>query len=372
MTFPTYLRNRYLIIHGIGLVCLAATAHAASSFHGIGTLPNSGGPRGSTATGISADGRFVVGLSATIADHNDGSNAGNVVRWSIDGGLEDYGVAAHGGIAPVAGPHISQDGSWIGGSLFNPFVFGFRHSDDGVFQPIPNAWLVNDISGDGNTLVGTRFGFAGSGRDRAGRYREANGFAFEDLGFGTQDENSFSSAISESGNAIAGFVEQSAGIVDVYRFREGFGSELLFTLTDGNGPSGYVAGIANEGDTIIGRDFRWTANGGLEDLRNFMEPFAVADNGSVLVGRWNNQAVMMNDSGQVESIQDVLINDFGLDLSGWSLRAALDISPDGSVIVGWGIHNGTREGWVAYIPEPSGLIVLAFAPIAIIIRRRNE
>jgi len=60
----------------------------------------------------------------------------------------------------------------------------------------------------------------------------------------------------------------------------------------------------------------------------------------------------------MRSLHAVLSNDYGLDLTGWTLSEARDISPDGRVIVGWGINpSGKQEAWIAsldttVIPEP--------------------
>jgi hypothetical protein len=44
----------------------------------------------------------------------------------------------------------------------------------------------------------------------------------------------------------------------------------------------------------------------------------------------------------------------GLDLTGWHLRLAEDVSADGRVIVGQGIHNGLVRGFVVRIPTWCG------------------
>ena len=53
----------------------------------------------------------------------------------------------------------------------------------------------------------------------------------------------------------------------------------------------------------------------------------------------------------MRSLIDVLINDLGLDLSGWYLDDAKAISADGTTIVGMGQHAGSHEGWIAVISE---------------------
>lgn len=52
----------------------------------------------------------------------------------------------------------------------------------------------------------------------------------------------------------------------------------------------------------------------------------------------------------MRNLQWLLSNDFGLDLTGWDLREALAVSDDGTVVVGWGLHNGVEEGFTAVVP----------------------
>ncbi len=50
--------------------------------------------------------------------------------------------------------------------------------------------------------------------------------------------------------------------------------------------------------------------------------------------------------------QDVLVSDPGLDLTGWTLTRAFDLSADGLTLVGDGTNpSGNREAWVATIPR---------------------
>ncbi len=58
----------------------------------------------------------------------------------------------------------------------------------------------------------------------------------------------------------------------------------------------------------------------------------------------------------MRNLQDVLTNDYGLDLTGWTLEEANGISDDGRVIVGYGDNPaGQTQAWRVVIPEPSGI-----------------
>jgi hypothetical protein len=55
----------------------------------------------------------------------------------------------------------------------------------------------------------------------------------------------------------------------------------------------------------------------------------------------------------MRNLKRVLEDEYGLDLSGWSLEIAYGVSADGRTIVGKGISRDGYEGWVAHIPEPA-------------------
>ncbi len=66
----------------------------------------------------------------------------------------------------------------------------------------------------------------------------------------------------------------------------------------------------------------------------------------------------------MRSLHDMLTDDFGLDLTGWTLSEAWNISDDGLTIVGYGNNpDGYTEAWIATVPEPATLLLLGLGVV---------
>ena len=93
---------------------------------------------------------------------------------------------------------------------------------------------------------------------------------------------------------------------------------------------------------------------------------AVSADGSVVVG-WGigfeddySEAFIWDEVHGMRDLKGLLVNDYGLDLAGWTLNEATGISDDGMTIVGTGINpDGYIEGWIATIPEPATVLLFA-------------
>ncbi|MCH8260355.1 MAG: hypothetical protein IIC46_09120 [Planctomycetes bacterium] len=126
-------------------------------------------------------------------------------------------------------------------------------------------------------------------------------------------------------------------------------------------------GTSADGAVVVGQGtspgfeaFRWTSGGGMVGLGDLpggtfdSEAFATSADGAVVVGvglsAFGLEAFLWTADDDMRLLKDILVNDFGLDLTGWGLREATGISADGVTIVGWGTNGGNFEAWMATIP----------------------
>jgi probable HAF family extracellular repeat protein len=149
----------------------------------------------------------------------------------------------------------------------------------------------------------------------------------------------------------------------------------------------YAHAVSADGAVVVGRAttnenpdpeaFLWTQAGGMVGLgwlpqQNQSIAHGVSGDGSVIVGESrgsNYKAFIWDQTHGMRELRQVLI-DLGLNLNGWQLIQANGVSADGLTIVGYGYDPaGRSEAWVARIPEPGTLALLALGA-ALLARRR--
>ncbi len=156
----------------------------------------------------------------------------------------------------------------------------------------------------------------------------------------------------------------------------------LGDLPGGQFSSG-ATGVSADGSVVVGMGssafaldheaFRWTAEGGMVGLGDlpggdfYSLARAVSGDGSVVVGysksALGQEAFIWDATNGMRSLLDVLTNDYGLDLTGWTLMDASAISPNGFSIVGSGYNpQGFREAWLvqfdeAVVPIPGAVLL---------------
>ncbi|MCI0621892.1 MAG: Ig-like domain-containing protein, partial [Acidobacteria bacterium] len=120
--------------------------------------------------------------------------------------------------------------------------------------------------------------------------------------------------------------------------------------------------IVGTGDSNLGSQaFRWENNRmtglGLFGGRFESDANAVSGDGTLIVGYGTTasgtEAFVWDATHGMRNLKEVLSEDYKLDLAGWRLEEATDVSSDGTTIVGRGINpQGKPEAWIARLAGP--------------------
>ncbi len=357
----------------ITVILLAATSAtgggSTTRFIPLSDLP--GGDFSSFATSLSSNGTTVVGRS--ISSPPDGfSQPFEAFRWTgkeglvglgdLDGGIPDsFALAVSGNGAVIVG--LTEGGppfKWTQAGGMEPFEDG----TGAVTFLRPTA-----ISANGNVIAGT--GTRAGGGNVMFRWTQPTGVV--DLGALPTDHpvpDAITFDISNNGGTIVGGSLSTIPDVEPVIWTESSG---LVGLGDVPGGAFYALGeaVSADGSWIggsarttfgTGRDegFLWNENAGFV----FTDPqrgengesvvSALSRDGSVAVGFDTNLpggAMIWDPTNGRRSIAS-LLESSGIDLTGWLLGSARDISADGTVIVGNGINpDGNSEAWLAILPR---------------------
>jgi probable HAF family extracellular repeat protein len=181
---------------------------------------------------------------------------------------------------------------------------------------------------------------------------------------------SSASGVSADGSVVVGSSDSASGN-EAFRWTQATGMVGLGNLEWEWGSFGDASGVSTDGSVVVGYSsnelsfeaFRWTQQTGMVGLgdllssvdttsRFFSIASGVSGDGSVVVGDSQSvngqEAFIWNSTQGMRSLQQVLTNDYGLDLTGWFLNEANAISADGLTVVGSGTNpNGQTEAWIA-------------------------
>jgi len=371
------MRTTALLIVVLGGTGLAAPTAVAQSFMGLGDLP--GGRFESSASDVSADGRFVTGLGLT-------ANGAEAFLWSEQTGMVGLGFPA--GSDRSYGNAVSGDGGKVVGDHYDGSYRAFEWTPDSGsvdFDPFPvdaSDPEPSGISADGGTIVGVYHS------DSSG---SLVAFHWHD-GTLTEVAPGFAKGVSADGSIVVGGTSNP---------NEAF----LWTAADGVTGLGYLPGgssgfsiavrISANGQVVVGEStnatsdteaFRWTESGGMVGLGDlpggefYSEVWDVTADGSIVVGQGTTSdggaPIIWDETNGMRILADVLTNDYGLGdaLAGWDLNVVQAISDDGTVIVGFGVNpDGNLEAWRAVlVPEPSTALLSAFACVGLLVFRRHS
>jgi uncharacterized membrane protein len=345
--------SRFCLSLGLSsfLLCAGhATASAVATFTPLGDLP--GGAFFSLATGLSADGSTVVGGSR-VTDQISGQI--RAFRWSADTGMVAIG---HVGSPSASGfaYATSADGSVVVGNC----GVAFRWTDESGMIDIGDcsAISVRDdgavVAGSCNTPIGLQ----------AATWTVRDGWTLHGAA-GVDFTDAFFSGISADGSVFCGQSMIQLPFVEPIRWtpRTGF-----VPLGDVPGGLHYALGwgISADGTTIVGDAigdvgldaFIWRESTGLVNLE-LVTP-AMEDSsaqgasvdGCVVAGYSDLFGATAWDAQNLGVSLQSLLDRSGVDMSGWTLTGAIDVSDDGRVFAGSGFNpQGVLEAWRAEFPH---------------------
>ncbi len=303
----------------------------------------------SEATGVSADGRVVVGTSR--------ASAPRAFRWTRESGMQDLGTI--GGVLAL-GTAVSADGQTIVGysSDTNGNLLGFRwqngqmtslgalnvpwseaygvsangavisgHAfwgysfiavrwDNGVIRNLgtlsgANASRAWGVSGDGQVVVGAAF-YPSQGGIPEARAVYWRGNTIHQLGAVDGYRRSWAFAASNDGSVVVGYAlsDNANGPSTSIRWVNGQPQNLGWL--SGADPDGSIAyGVSGDGEIVVGnsdgRAYRWTPQTGMQNLNTVYAQLltdgsrlysanAISPDGRFIVGAGYNAATQRTEA----------------------------------------------------------------------------
>ncbi|TVQ61261.1 MAG: hypothetical protein EA378_09280 [Phycisphaerales bacterium] len=366
---------------GLGLALAAGSAIAAPAFIPLGHLA---GGDFSEATSVSDDGRFVSGNAIDASD--------NLVPVIWDGTTANL-LAVPAGFDGAYVNAISGDGQHAVALGLGPGGFqGIRWDASGTPTVLPTNPMtfssLNAINYDG-TVAGGFVNQSFMGGSDAVIWTAAGGL--QNIGVMAGGNEASFTDVTNDGSRFVGYAHDPVRRPIAWDATNGF--QVLASAPGSNG-AGIAIDIAADGSAIAGaldfdgvpRPAFWDSDGTANVLALWSgyaagEAIGVINGGSLVIGNWREDEFADNlrslafvwdaDSGS-RPLQDVLINDYGIDLTGWTLNTVSHVTPDGLTIVGAGLNPfGELEAFKVVIPAPAGFAAFTLAGLGALARRRR-
>jgi probable HAF family extracellular repeat protein len=363
----------------LGTATAAATAQTPG-FHLVGHAP---GTQYGRVWSLSQSGSVAAGSNAptpTVA-----------FTWTAAGGRDDFGLQS-GSPHWTTAQGVSSDGTVVVGHMDVQSIRAFRRVGNGPLENLgvlPGPYtrsFASGVSGDGNIIVG-RSEYNPSSTSlvtQAVRWTPQTGM--QGLGWlHPFDSRSEATAISRDGSTIVG-ESNNYGFV----WRDGTGMQGLPVLPGSPSTQSSPHAVNSDGTVIVGassasdgnrRAVRWTS-AGIEDLGllsgySRTRALAVSDDGLTVGGvaytPLPDLAFVWTSGGGMTSLVDYL-DSHGIGVpQDWNLITIHAISGDGLTFAGEARStSGVRQGFVATIPAPSGMLVIFSSALFAMRRRRGR
>jgi hypothetical protein len=360
-----------LIVLTVGL---GASAAGAQQFWNLGA--------GFTPTDGNFDGSAIVGQSQAI---------GQGFVWTASTG--SVGIGGD----PVTGNfQITDDGLRIAGTVFNP---GSNGTEMGLYDRSTGQWsYLGGIGGQSDASISSAWGMSRNGRHVVGlgwvdagtahAVRWDEGAGLTDIGSTVADRSSRANAVSNDGRVVAGWQDGVTG------FRQGAvwidGVQTLVTDADGFEVS-EAGGVSGDGSWVIGNGaaggeaWRWSVDSGYQSLGSLGAVFNgrgfavdVSDDGSTILGfergfgpPTGGVGWIWTESGGMTDLTDYFASFGVVGDPGFVYSLPLGMSSDGLTFWGLGRSDSAfSTGWVVTIPTPGTGGLLAVGMLAGTRRRR--
>ena len=353
---------------------LSAGAASGQQFWNLGA--------GFTPTDGNFDGSVVVGQSQAI---------GQGFVWTAGTGAVGIGGD------PITGSfRITDDGSRIAGTVFNPASNGNEMS---VYDRASGVWTnLGGIGGQSDASISSAWGMSRNGRHIVGlgwvdagtanavRWDEGSGLS--SIGSTVADRSSRANAVSDDGRVVAGWQDGSTGFRQAAVWVDGV-QTLIF---DNDGFEASEAGaVSADGQWVVGNGsagqdaWRWSADTGYESLGNLGVIFNgrgsavdISADGSTVLGFDRGfgpptlgEGWIWTESGGMTSLNDYFASFGVMGDAGFSYSLPLGMSSDGLTFWGLGRSDSAfSTGWVVTIPTPGSAAVLGLGGLVALRRRR--
>jgi uncharacterized membrane protein len=369
----------------LSALVLVLPASAGPGIVGLGHLT---ALDGTAATGISADGNYVTGVST------QGLTSFIPLRWSIAGSVSLQQLPLPSGWTSAQSRFISADGETVLGWRQQGGAFpGFRWSPStgSVALSNPAGWSqirTRDVSPDGSAAIGEAT-ISGVGT-RAVRWVGANpGTPLTvPVGYVHTQATTF-----DAFGRIYGAGLDSGGATHLLRWTGDVPQAITPLPSTPLNPSApfwasadghVIGGLTSFTDAVPFREesWVWTADNGftiipaLPGFHSVIISDISADGGLILGTNLNADAttqaafVWTRDRGTL-SLHEFL-SEAGVNLTGWTLGTVSGISADGTRLVGSGSGPAGRpEGFLAIIPAPASALALGCGLLLAGFRRRD-